>query len=71
MVMSLVKKASYFSYLSMVVIKHHDQGNLQREEFVWVYGSRGVQSDDSEVMAAGEKDGAHILNYKHQAERVN
>lgn len=71
MVMSLVKKASYFSYLSMVVIKHHDQGNLQREAFVWAYGSRGVQSDDSEVMVAGEKDGAHILNYKHQAERVN
>lgn len=30
------------SYLTMPVKRHHDQGNLQKEVFIWAYDSRGV-----------------------------
>ena len=30
------------SYFSTAVIKHHDQGNLEKEEFIWAYSFKGV-----------------------------
>lgn len=30
-------------YFSIAVIKHHDQGRLQKEDFIWSYGSRGIR----------------------------
>lgn len=31
----------YISYFSKTVIKQHDQNNLQKKEFIWVYGPGG------------------------------
>lgn len=30
-----------------IVIKHHDQGNLQKKEFIWGLSSRGVRLSPS------------------------
>jgi hypothetical protein len=30
------------SYFFTAVIKHHDQGNLEKEEFIWAYSFKGV-----------------------------
>lgn len=38
-------------YFSIVVMKHHDQGNLRKREFILAYGSRG-RVHDSRVEAA-------------------
>lgn len=29
------------SFTSVAMLKHHDQGNIYKEEFIWHYGSRG------------------------------
>lgn len=34
---------SYFSYFSFVMIKYHNQGNLQKAEFILTYTSRTVR----------------------------
>lgn len=30
-------------YFSGAVIKHHEQGSLEKEQFIWAYCSRGVR----------------------------
>lgn len=30
-------------YIYIARIKYHDQGNLQKEPFIWSYGSRGIR----------------------------
>lgn len=30
---------------SVTVVKHRNQGGLQKKEFIWVYGSSGVRVD--------------------------
>lgn len=54
---------TWLSYFSVSVIKYHDQGNLQKEEFMWVFSSRGMRVhlgreawQDAAVMAAGGWD---------------
>lgn len=33
----------YLSYFSVAVIKIHDQDNLEKEEFIRAYGSKGIR----------------------------
>jgi hypothetical protein len=40
----LFKKGFYLSYLSIAVIKYHDQGNLYKEAFNLAYGFRTLAS---------------------------
>lgn len=35
---------SVLARVSVVVIKHHDQGSLWKNKLIWVYGSRGLES---------------------------
>lgn len=61
--------------MSDLELKYHDQGNLEEEEFVGVYGS----GDDS-IMASRDSSGhgsrsrklrTCILSLKYKAKRVN
>lgn len=55
------------------MVKHYGQWNLQKEGFIWVYGSKGIRVYDGG--AAGMKvriaSWAHTLNAKQEAERAN
>ena len=60
----------------MAVIKHDDQGNLQKEEFVWAYDSGGEAAVMAEQrqQVAGAVDRADtkalVLNCTKQRERT-
>jgi hypothetical protein len=63
------------TYFSVAVIKHHDQGNLQNEGYVWAYSSRGIKVHQNHSQKHGSRrDGwtrmlrAHILKQKQKAE---
>ena len=43
------------SYIYIAVIKYHDQGNLQKELFIWSYSSRGIR-----VHPDGRYDSKHL-----------
>lgn len=32
------------SYFSAAVVEHHNQGNLEKKECIWVYGCRGISA---------------------------
>lgn len=32
------------SYSSVVAVEHHDQGNLEKKECIWVYGCRRISA---------------------------
>lgn len=38
-------------HFSVAVIKHHDQDNLQKKEFIWAYSSRELRVHDGRVKA--------------------
>lgn len=61
------KQAEYISHFSVVMIKHHDQGNLRKSLFgLWLKKVRVY--DKREIMAAGMLR-AHILNHRYEAEK--
>jgi hypothetical protein len=35
---------TFISSFSRAVLKHHGQGNLQKEEFIWAYDSKWLES---------------------------
>lgn len=40
----VIYRAWSLSFFSIAVTKHHDQSTLEKGEFIWAYGSRGVRS---------------------------
>lgn len=67
-------------YFSAAVMKHHDQGNLRREELSWTSGSktvRGRHAWEPRQQAPGRHGGrsrtlrGHIFKDKHKVERAN
>lgn len=55
------------------MIKHQDQGKQYKEEFIYAYGSGGKGSMMAELRHDDRirKLRTHILNCKHEADKVN
>ena len=47
------RMSTCLSYFSIVVKRHHDQGNLQKKEFTGMHNCRG--SESMIIMAAGRQ----------------
>lgn len=65
-----------FSYLSITMIRHQDQGNLEKTKFIWSCSSRGVncimaeQSKWVTDMADEQELSTYIVNHKQEAKKV-
>ena len=59
----------WISYLSITVLKHHDQGDLQKEGFTWLMVAEGQES----VMPGkhGNKGQAWWLEHKLRVRILN
>lgn len=59
-------------YVSVAVIKHHDQSNLGEKEIIQAYGSQGRAHDGGGTMATGSQRSWQSQPYPRQeAERAN
>lgn len=60
----------YISYFSIVAIKHHDQGDLQKKRFIWASGSRrslpSQQEKHGDVLTWQLEQQAKLLHLKLQ-----
>lgn len=62
----------HLKLLSAAGVKHYPQGNLERKEFIWADGSRGLRVHHGrEVWWPGQKLWAHTLNLKQEAGKTN
>lgn len=71
-----MEEHTHIGYFSVAVIKQHDQGDLQRAEFLGLWFQRDrvhngeVWPQTVGMMPGAEADSAH-LPHDHEAERVN
>lgn len=73
--MSLYELYVIYLWIRCCGKKHHDQGNLKKKEFIWVYGSRVLESltvgREVTAMASGAEAVGSNLTLKHKAGRVH
>lgn len=62
---------SSLSGFSLTVIRHPDYGNLDKEEFIWVCGCRGIKSPSGWDCGRIKELRDHILYSNHRAESMN
>lgn len=61
-------------HLSVDMIRHDDQSELEKEESIWAYDSRGRIHNDRESKAAGYQGRElryHIFDCEHEAGRLD
>lgn len=52
---------------NFAAIKHQDQGSLQKKDFKWACGSRGLESVLAESKLGNQQLKTHTLNCKQKA----
>jgi hypothetical protein len=63
----------WINYFFSSVIKHYGEGNLLKEEFIWVYSFRGIRDHCGRLEVWPlELEAENLgLNLKQEVERVN
>lgn len=68
------QKEIYIACFSIALIKYHAQGNLEKQNYIQAYGTRGFESNvagrHGSKQAQWQKLRAHIFN-RHKTERAN